>query len=48
MMSANEALKIMRRRMEEISHTASVGGCLNYGSLTVQPRPVTVPVGRVA
>jgi hypothetical protein len=34
---ANEAQRVLRARMEAISHTDSVGGCLNYGSFVVKP-----------
>ena len=36
-MSSIEAQQVIRERMKAISHTASVGGCLNYGSFVVKP-----------
>ena len=37
MISATQAQQLLRKRMVEISHTASEAGILNYGSLVVQP-----------
>lgn len=46
-MKSEEALRILRERMVAISRTASEGGCLNYGSLTVQPAEVQQAPERV-
>ena len=40
MISAAQAQQLLRKRMVEISHTATEAGILNYGSLVVQPAPI--------
>jgi hypothetical protein len=40
MMSATEAQKIMRERMQAIAHTTSLEGLLNYGSIVAQAAPL--------